>query len=67
MKDDHDKTIHLSDELGEPGDTTQFADFIANNVQLYKQDAEQLRAVASRRSQLHQEEPRRLAPEPHST
>lgn len=41
MKDDYDKTIKLSDRLlmsvtGEAGDTTQFAEFIAKNVQLYK-------------------------------
>ncbi len=38
---DYDKTIHLSDKLllsacGEPGDTTQFAEFIAKNVQVRK-------------------------------
>ena len=36
---DYDKTIHLSDKLllsacGESGDTTQFAEFIAKNVQV---------------------------------
>ena len=41
MKEDYDKTIKLSDRLlmsvsGESGDTSQFAEFIAKNVQLYK-------------------------------
>ena len=41
MKEDYDKTIKLSDRLlmavsGESGDTNQFAEFIAKNVQLYK-------------------------------
>jgi len=41
MKDDTDKTYNLSDTLvmsavGESGDTTQFAEFIQKNVQLYK-------------------------------
>ncbi len=41
VKDDYDKTFKLSDRLlmsvtGESGDTTQFAEFIAKNVQLYK-------------------------------
>jgi len=41
MKDDIDKTYALSDKLlmsacGEAGDTTQFAEFITKNVQLYK-------------------------------
>jgi len=41
MKDDIDKTYQLSEKLlmsacGEAGDTTQFAEFITKNVQLYK-------------------------------
>ncbi len=41
VKDDYDKTFRLSDHLmlgvsGEPGDTVQFAEFIAKNIQLYK-------------------------------
>ena len=38
---DIDKSYKLSDQLvltavGEPGDTTQFAEFITKNIQLYK-------------------------------
>jgi 20S proteasome subunit beta 4 len=41
MKEDYDKTFKMSDHLlmavtGESGDTDQFAEFIAKNVQLYK-------------------------------
>lgn len=41
VKDDYDKTFPLSDKLlmsvsGQSGDTNQFAEFIAKNVQLYK-------------------------------
>eukprot|EP00088_Acartia_fossae_P013826 TRINITY_DN17308_c0_g1_i1.p1 TRINITY_DN17308_c0_g1~~TRINITY_DN17308_c0_g1_i1.p1 ORF type:complete len:205 (+),score=65.50 TRINITY_DN17308_c0_g1_i1:51-665(+) len=41
MKSDQDKFCQLSDKLvmavsGESGDTTQFAEFIARNIQLYK-------------------------------
>jgi 20S proteasome subunit beta 4 len=41
MKDDYDKTFAMSDHLllavtGESGDTVQFAEFVAKNVQLYK-------------------------------
>ena len=41
MKQDHDKTFRLSDNLvmsvtGEPGDNVQFSEFIAKNIQLYK-------------------------------
>ena len=41
MKSDQDKFCRLSDRLvmavsGESGDTTQFAEFIARNIQLYK-------------------------------
>jgi len=41
MKEDEDKTFKLSDKLlmgvtGESGDTTQFAEFVAKNVQLYR-------------------------------
>jgi len=41
MKTDHDKMLQLSDRLlmavsGEPGDTVQFAEYIAKNIQLYK-------------------------------
>ncbi len=41
MNQDYDKTLKLSDNLllgvcGESGDTTQFAEFIEKNVQLYK-------------------------------
>ena len=38
---DDDKTFKLADNLvmavsGEPGDTVQFAEYIAKNIQLYK-------------------------------
>jgi len=38
---DQDKTFHLSDRLlmavaGEGGDTVQFAEYIAKNIQLYR-------------------------------
>ncbi|XP_076463226.1 proteasome subunit beta type-2-like [Babylonia areolata] len=41
MKNDQDKMLQLSDNLlmavaGEPGDTVQFSEYIAKNVQLYK-------------------------------
>ncbi|XP_069687186.1 proteasome subunit beta type-2-like [Periplaneta americana] len=41
MKDDEDKLHKISDKLvmaisGESGDTTQFAEYIAKNIQLYK-------------------------------
>ncbi len=41
MKEDQEKTYKLSDNLlmsvtGESDDTTQFAEFVAKNVQLYK-------------------------------
>ncbi|CAI9727871.1 proteasome subunit beta type-2 [Octopus vulgaris] len=41
MKKDTDKMFKLSDKLvmlvtGEPGDTVQFAEYIAKNIQLYK-------------------------------
>jgi len=41
MKNDHDKMFELSDKLvmavtGEPGDTVQFSEYIAKNIQLYK-------------------------------
>ncbi|GAB1601085.1 proteasome subunit beta type-2-like [Argonauta hians] len=41
MKKDTDKLFKLSDKLvmlvtGEPGDTVQFAEYIAKNIQLYK-------------------------------
>eukprot|EP00093_Oithona_nana_P005313 05313.XXX_233259_232339_1 [CDS] Oithona nana genome sequencing. len=41
MKDDYDKSFQLSDKMimsvvGESGDTTQYAEFIAKNIQLYK-------------------------------
>ena len=41
MKDDYDKAFKLSDKMlmsvvGESGDTTQYAEFIAKNIQLYK-------------------------------
>ena len=41
MKQDQDKFCQLSDRLvmavsGESGDTTQFAEYIAKNIQLYK-------------------------------
>ncbi|XP_015929200.1 proteasome subunit beta type-2 [Parasteatoda tepidariorum] len=41
VKKDEDKTYKLGDHLlmsvcGEPGDTIQFAEFIAKNIQLYK-------------------------------
>merc|ERR1712137_704283 len=41
MKSDQDKFCQLSDRLvmavsGESGDTTQFAEYIAKNIQLYK-------------------------------
>merc|ERR1712008_135152 len=41
MKDDYNKTIKLSEKMlmsvvGESGDTTQYAEFIAKNIQLYK-------------------------------
>lgn len=41
MKTDHDKMFQLSDTLlmavsGEPGDTVQFSEYIAKNIQLYK-------------------------------
>merc|ERR1712173_152386 len=41
MKDDYKKTFQLSDKMlmsvvGESGDTTQYAEFIAKNIQLYK-------------------------------
>lgn len=41
MKKDHDKIFHLSSKLlmavsGEGGDTVQFAEYIAKNIQLYR-------------------------------
>merc|ERR1712142_771763 len=41
LKKDNDKMFKLSDKLGmmvtgEPGDTVQFAEYIAKNIQLYK-------------------------------
>ncbi len=41
VKDDYNKSFKLSDNLlmtvtGEAGDTVQFAEFIAKNIQLYK-------------------------------
>ncbi|KAK7501085.1 hypothetical protein BaRGS_00007570 [Batillaria attramentaria] len=41
MKTDHDKMFQLSDKLlmavsGESGDTVQFSEYIAKNIQLYK-------------------------------
>lgn len=41
MKNDHDKMFELSNNLvmavtGEPGDTVQFSEYIAKNIQLYK-------------------------------
>ena len=41
MKDDQNKFFNLSDRLvmavsGESGDTNQFAEYIAKNIQLYK-------------------------------
>merc|ERR1712150_195996 len=41
MKDDYDKSFKLSDKMlmtvvGESGDTTQYAEFVAKNIQLYK-------------------------------
>ena len=41
MHDDYDKNFALSDKLlmsvtGESGDTVQFAEFVAKNIQLYK-------------------------------
>ncbi|XP_037085351.1 proteasome subunit beta type-2-like [Pollicipes pollicipes] len=41
VKPDDDKTFQLADNLvmavsGEPGDTVQFAEYIAKNIQLYK-------------------------------
>jgi len=41
MKDDYDKSIKLSEKMlmtvvGESGDTTQFAEFIAKSIQFYK-------------------------------
>jgi len=41
MKDDYDKSFKLNDKMlmsvvGESGDTTQYAEFVAKNIQLYK-------------------------------
>merc|ERR1719418_367248 len=41
LKDDYNKAFKLSDKMlmsvvGESGDTTQYAEFIAKNIQLYK-------------------------------
>jgi len=41
MKSDYDKVVQMSDKLvmavsGESGDTNQFAEYIAKNIQLYK-------------------------------
>ncbi|XP_031769074.2 proteasome subunit beta type-2-like isoform X2 [Galleria mellonella] len=41
MKDDEDKVLQISDKLvmginGDSGDTSQFAQFVAKNIQLYK-------------------------------
>jgi len=43
MKDDEEKFVQLSDSLlmavsGEAGDTSQFSEYIAKNVQLYKNE-----------------------------